>query len=66
MYLSRPAVEVVSDVVDAAPQLSDALHDRLELGPTQPRSKDALCYVITQVLPKSNKMLSEERTDFHP
>ena len=40
MYLSRPAVEVVSDVVDAALQLSDALHDRLELGHTQPRSKE--------------------------
>ena len=42
MYLSRPAVEVVSDVVDAALQLRDALYDGLELGPAQPK-RDALC-----------------------
>ena len=43
IYLSRPAVEVVSDVVDAALQLRDALHDRLEFRPAQPkRDRDAL------------------------
>ena len=43
IYLGRPAVEVVSDVVDAALQLRDALHDRLELRPAQPkRDRDEL------------------------
>ena len=36
--LSRSPVEVVSDVVDAALQLRDALHDGLEFSPAQPSS----------------------------